>query len=498
MMMNIPVAYRFVAIIICLLTTSKVVDGAIGITWGRQSVQRLVPSLVVDLILQNGVRNARIYSSQTDILEAFSGSGINLNIGLFNVAVILDNNTAFDWVQEKVVKNYVTANIRRIFIGNYVFKSGDNYQRIRNDAMTTLEVIQYALNRAGHGDIKAALTHDTPVLKDNPTRPSEAEFKTDLVVDMSRVLNTLKANNSPFVIKIFPALFVLNNNMPPIFAFPDNNDSATFVKDINGAVYTHAFDFIYDSFLWALEKAGAGDLEVVVDQLCWPTDGFPGGNFSAAERFYRVLLPRVVSNRGTPKRPGRPIEVYVHSLSDETRIPIFEPWGRHWGIYRSNGEPKYKIDLTGQGRDIYPARAKGIMRMPERWCVFKNNTLNANILEKQSQIACNGGDCTSLSLGGSCSRLSFEDTVSYKFNMYFQSTFQEDGSCDFDGLGEVVTENPSTGECLFPVEVVKGTQNLFDKQNSTSGADHGKGMHGIGDRCAVCFVLLISVLWAVF
>ncbi|KAL3632521.1 hypothetical protein CASFOL_025505 [Castilleja foliolosa] len=491
-------ALGFVAII-CFLTTRKVVNGAIGVSWGRQSVQRLIPSMVVDLILQNGVRNARVYSCQTDILEAFSGSGINLNIGIYNVSVLLDNNTAFDWIQQKVVKNYASANIRRIFIGNYIFKSGDNYRVIRSNAMTTLEAVQNALNRAGYGDVKASLTLNTQILKDNLTRPSEAEFKADLVSDMNRVLNTLKPNNSPLVVQIFPAFFVLNNNMPPIFAFPDNNDSATFIKDINGAVYTNAFDFIYDSFLWALEKAGAGDLEVVVDQLCWPTDGFPGGNFSSAERFYRVILPRVVSNRGTPKWPGRPIDVFVHSLSDESRLPIYiEPWWRHFGIYRTNGEPKYKIDLTGQGRDIYPARAKGIMRMPERWCVFKNNTRNANILEKQSQVACKFSDCTSLSLGGSCSRLSFEDTVSYKFNMYFQSTFQEDGSCDFDGLGKVVTENPSTNECLFPVEVVKGTQTPFDKQNSVSGADHGKGMHGIGDRCAVCFVLLVSVLWAMF
>ncbi|GFP90916.1 glucan endo-1 3-beta-glucosidase 8 [Phtheirospermum japonicum] len=478
---------------ISLLTTSKVANGAIGITWGRQSVQRLVPSMVVDLMLQNGVQNARIYSSQTDILQAFSGSGINLTVGIFNISLIKTDEQALLWVQKKVIEYYATVDIRRVIIGNYIFKNSLNNVEARSDAIRTLDKVQNALNKAGYGDVKATLTHAPQVLTDNLTRPSEAEFKTGLMDDMNRVLNILKTNNSPFLIQIFPALFVLRNNMDPTFAFPDNNNPASFVKDVNGAVYTNAFDFMYDSFVWALEKAGAGDLELVVDQVCWPTDGFPGGNSSAAERFFRALLPRVASNQGTPKRPGRPIDIYVHSLSDETRMPLSEPWGRHWGIYRSNGEPKYKIDLTGQGRDIFPAQAKGIMRMPERWCVLKNITRDAEKLDKQTQEACAYADCTSLAPGGSCSRLTFEEMVSYKFNVYFQARFQEEDACDFEGFGEVVTENPSTGECVFPVEVVKGNQNLLDKQKGRAG------MHGIGgDRCAVYFVLLISVLWAVF
>ncbi|GFP90919.1 glucan endo-1 3-beta-glucosidase 8 [Phtheirospermum japonicum] len=431
------------------------------------------------------------YSSQKDILQAFSGSGINLTIGIYNPAQIANQQVAEDWVQDKVVEFYGRSSIRRIYIGNYVFKYRD--PESRGDYIASLGYLQTALNNAGYGAlVKATMTHSSIVLKPNITRPSEAEFRNEIIKDMNKVLAILKNNNSPFVIEIFPALYVRENiHLDPTFAFPDNSDPARFVKDVNGLVYTNAFDFLYDAFLWALEKAGAGDLELVVDQVCWPTDGFPGGNSSAAERFFRALLPRVAGNRGTPKRPGRPIETYVHSLADETMMPDFEPWGRHWGIYRSNGEPKYKIDLTGQGRDIFPARAKGIMRMPERWCVFNNATRDLEKVKRQAKIACDLADCTSLAPGGSCSRLSFEDTVSYKFNEFFQATFQEEGACDFEGLGEVVTENPSRGECVFPVEVVKGTQNFFDKQKGGAGA----GMHGI--NCGY-FVLLISVLWALF
>ncbi|KAL6530506.1 hypothetical protein OROMI_028395 [Orobanche minor] len=485
-MINIPVAY---IVVTCLLMTGKTANGVIGMNWGRQSVQRLVPSVVVDLLLQNGIRHARIYSTQTDLLEAFSGSGIHLSVGIFNVFLIKNDSQADDWVQ-KVLPYFGPANIRRVYIGNYVFKHGLNNQTLREAGITTLTLVQKALNKAGYGDqIKASMPHSALILKGNITRPSEAEFKDEIVEDMNKTLRFLLDNNAPFVVYIFPVLDVREHNLDPSFAFPDNK-SAHVVKDVNGAVYTNVFDFVYDAIVWALEKLGAGDLEVIVGQVGWPTDGYWGANTSAAERFYKSFLPMVSSNKGTPKRPGRPIDTYLHSLTDETQMPKNVPYSRHWGIYRSNGEPKYKIDLTGQGRDIFPARAKGIMRMPDRWCMFNGKTHDEEKVTRLMKDACNVTDCTCLAAGGSCSRLDYELNVSYVFNIYFQSMFQDEDACKFRGLGKVVTEDPSTGDCVFPVEVVRGHQNnLYDQASST-------------DRERVplyaVFVLLLSILCEVF
>ncbi|KAL6498485.1 hypothetical protein OROHE_026582 [Orobanche hederae] len=484
-MIKIPVAY---IVVVCLLMTSKAANGVIGMNWGRQSVQRLIPSVVVDLLLQNGIRHARIYSTQPDLLEAFSGSGIHLTVGIHNVFSITNDTLADDWVQ-KTLPYFGPANIRRVYIGNYVFKYGMNNQTLRDAGINTLRLVQKALNKAGYGDhIKASMPHSARVLKDI-TKPSEAEFKDEIMEDMNTTLRILLDNNAPFVVDIFPALYVYVHKMDLSFAFSDNK-SALVVTDVNGAVYTNVFDFVYDAYVWALEKVGAGDLEVVVGQVGWPTDSYVWGqNASTAERFYKSFLPMVASNKGTPKRPGRPIDTYVHSLTDETQImTTSEGFSRHWGIYRSNGEPKYKIDLTGQGRDIFPTRAKGIMRMPDRWCMFNGKTHDEEKLTRLINTTCRRADCTCLAPGASCSQLGYELTVSYVFNIDFQSMFQDEDACKFDGLGKVVTENPSTGTCVFPVEVVRGHQK--DYYDEASSADE-KRM-----PAWAVFMLLLSILWA--
>ncbi|KAL0339717.1 UNVERIFIED_CONTAM: Glucan endo-1,3-beta-glucosidase 8 [Sesamum radiatum] len=479
--MNLSLAY----IILVLYSTTFVADAAIGINWGRQTAQKLVPSMVVDLILQNGIKHARVYSTQKDILEAFVGSGIDLSISIFGYPEVRTPETAKKWLQART-KFFDSCNISRVYIGNYVFKDGITNKTKLNMSMMALESVQNALNEAGYGRVKVTLPCPEGVLI-NITRPSEAEFRPEIKVEMVSTLRFLQANNAPFVVEIFPISHVIDNGWDVSFAFPDNK-STHVVTDINGAVYTNVFEFMHDAFAWALRKAGAPDIKIVVGQVGWPTDGYPGANVSTAERFYKHLLPYVVSNKGTPMRPGTPIDTYVHALTDENKMPFFHPFARHWGIYASNGEPKYKIDLTGQGRDIFPPKVKGIMRMPQRWCVFNGNLTDIVRVKNHFYFACTEADCTSLAYGGSCSRLNFVQNISFAFNMYFQSQFQSEDACQFNDLGKVTTEDPSTGTCIFPVEVVKG-----EIYESADGSRLGVEM-----PIPTIFLFFLSVLWTLF
>lgn len=370
-------------------------------------------------------------------------------------------------------------------LGNHPFYHGLKNKPFLNSALTTLQVMQNALSDAGYGElVKATIPQPYLILKDNITKPSEAEFRDEIQEEMLRFLHFIQKNKAPFVIEFFPINYIMQNNLDLSFAFLDNQ-SMYVVTDINRAVYTNAFEFLIDSFAWALRKAGTPDLKIVVGQVGWPTDGHSGASTSSAEHFYKHLLPFVASNKGTPMRPGEPIDTYIHALTDEPKNPTNFSFARHWGIYRSNGEPKYKIDLSGQGRDIFPARAKGIMRMPERWCVFNGYTEDTENLWFQFWTACAKADCTSLAPGGSCSRLDFFQNISYAFNMYFQSKFQDEGACDFKGLGQVVTTNPSTGGCVFPVEVVRGQQ---DNLRVSGGRIHRHS-------CVAIYVIFMGLLY---
>ncbi|KAG6411497.1 hypothetical protein SASPL_129580 [Salvia splendens] len=168
-------------------------------------------------------------------------------------------------------------------------------------------------------------------------------------------------------------------------------------------IYTNIFEFMYDAFVWA---------------------------------FFKMKAPK------DPAPPRGPIDTFVHALTDENKMPDF--FMLHWGIYSSNGKPKSKIDLTGLGRDIYPSSAKGIMRMPERWCVFNGNRTDYLMVMKQHDYACKKTDCSSLKSGSSCNNISFNQNVSFTFNMYFQFRFQDEKAFRFNGLSIIIVENPST------------------------------------------------------
>lgn len=87
------------------------VDAIIGVNWGRESAQRILPSMVVDLMMQNGVKEARIYTSREDLLKAFAGSGIGLTI----TVNALDDFETYDqcktWIQSRI-KYFNESNVR--------------------------------------------------------------------------------------------------------------------------------------------------------------------------------------------------------------------------------------------------------------------------------------------------------------------------------------------------------------------------------------------------
>jgi hypothetical protein len=59
--------------------------------------------------------------------------------------------------------------------------------------------------------------------------------------------------------------------------------------------------------------------------------------------------------------------------------------------------------------------------------------------------------------GSSCAFLDAVDNASYAFNSYFQFQNQNPAACDFQGLGEVTTQDPSQGTCRFIIGLIAET-----------------------------------------
>ncbi|KAG0503369.1 hypothetical protein HPP92_003441 [Vanilla planifolia] len=71
-------------------------------------------------------------------------------------------------------------------------------------------------------------------------------------------------------------------------------------------VYYNAFDGNFDTLVAALNRIGYAQLPIVIGEVGWPTDGAFGANLSAARAFNQGLVNHVLSNKGTPLRPGVP------------------------------------------------------------------------------------------------------------------------------------------------------------------------------------------------
>ncbi|XP_009795111.1 glucan endo-1,3-beta-glucosidase 5-like [Nicotiana sylvestris] len=433
------------------------VDSFVGINWGRMATQQLVPSMVVDLLLQNGIPELKLFSPSTNVLPAFANSSIGLSVTFQDFQLRRMNNSKdiYDWVGKNVKKHVDNGvDIRYLYVGNEPFTK--RYEkRINDEVVYYLEEARKALDRHDLKHIKTTTAHFTDILT-NVTKPSQGDFREDIKGKMLDLLKFLKEHNSPLVINIFPIYMLSTKQMPVDFAFFDRKNNSDYKIKDGPYIYKNIFTFTYDTLVSALTKAGYSDMEIIVGQVGWPTDGFPNANPKYAERYHRGLLRYLKRNEGTPLRPNKTINVYITALSDENRMVT--QWGeyqRHWGIYRHDGSPKYKIDFSLKDRDEEPTTAKGTVKMPNRWCVYDHsvNAGNEKLME-QVNYACNSSDCTLLSPGATCENLNSTQRASFAFNMYFQMNSQQVDYCGFQGLGVITTDDPSTPNCRFPIEIL--------------------------------------------
>ena len=328
--------------------------------------------------------------------------------------------------------------------------------------------IQSALNEAGIGDyIKATVPLNADVYNSPPDNqvPSAGRFRSDILQEMTDIVNFLAQNKAPFTVNIYPFLSLyLSSDFPFEYAFFDGQNT---VND-NGVIYTNVFDASFDTLLASLNALNHGDMEVIVGEVGWPTDGEKNANVANAERFYSGLLPRLANNIGTPMRKGY-IEVYLFGFIDEDAKSVapgnFE---RHWGIFKFDGQPKFPVDLQGQGQKKYLTGAQNVQYLLNQWCMFNpNGRGNISKLGDNIDYACSLSDCTALGYGSSCGNLDANGNASYAFNMYFQVQNQEAQACDFEGLATITTQNISQGQCVFPIQIGKPSSGHYDYSYSS-------------------------------
>lgn len=432
------------------------VDG-LGVNWGTMATHKLPPKTVVQMLKDNGIGKVKLFDADQSTMSALAGSDLEVMVAIPNdqLSAMNDYDRAKDWVKRNVTRyNFKGGvNIKYVAVGNEPFLTSYNNSFL-NTTFPALQNIQNALNEAGLGSsIKATVPLNADVYfspDDNPV-PSAGRFREDINDLMTQIVQFMSQNNAPFTVNIYPFLSLYaNEHFPVNFAFFDGASNP--IVD-NGLSYTNVFDANFDTLVSALKAAGVGNLPILVGEVGWPTDGDKNANVNLAYRFYKGLLPRLAANVGTPLRPGF-IEVYLFGLIDEDGKSIapgnFE---RHWGIFRYDGQPKFAMDLTGQGQDKFLVAAQNVEYLSKKWCMFNPNAKDLSKLADNINYACTFSDCTALGYGSSCNGLDANGNASYAFNMYYQAQNQEEFSCNFQGLATLTDQNISQANCNFTIQI---------------------------------------------
>ncbi|GMH26846.1 hypothetical protein Nepgr_028689 [Nepenthes gracilis] len=441
------------ALVMWSSVATVMVEAAIGVNWGMLSMHKLSPKTVVDLLKENKIRKVKLFDADPEVLRSLRGSGIEVMVGIPNemLSVISSSSAASDlWIRQNVSSYMVKGgvDIRYIAVGNEPFLTSYSGQ-FQAYVMPALLNLQQSLARANlAGYIKLVVPCNADAYESS--LPSQGSFRPELTQITTQLVSFLNSNGSPFVVNIYPFLSLYgNSDFPQDYAFFEGTNHAV----VDGAnTYSNAFEGNFDTLVSALSRIGYGQMPIAIGEIGWPTDGAVSANLTAARVFNQGLINHVLSNKGTPLRPGTsPVDVYLFSLLDEGAKSILPGnFERHWGIFSFDGQAKYALNL-GFGNGLLK-NAKNVDYLPSRWCVG-NPSKDFSTVESHLKLACVTADCTTLDYGGSCNGIGAKGNISYAFNSYYQLQKQDVRSCDFDGLGMVTFLDPSVGDCRFLVGI---------------------------------------------
>lgn len=431
--------------------------GGIGANWGTQTSHPLPPGTVVRLLTENGFRKVKLFDADYGPLRALGKTGIEVMVGIPNdmlLSLATSVKAAEKWVATNVSTHITNSNvdIRYVAVGNEPFLSTYNGSFLKT-TFPALQNVQSALIKAGLSNrVKVTVPLNADVYESSTGLPSGGDFRADIHDLMLAIVKFLNDNGAPFTVNIYPFISLyIDPNFPVDYAFFDGNGSP--ITD-GGATYTNMFDANFDTLVWALQKNGYGNLEIIVGEIGWPTDGDRNANPTYAQRFNQGFMKHTYGQRGTPMRPGMQVDAYLFSLIDED-VKSVDPgnFERHWGIFTYDGQPKYQLNLgTTNSGSLVPAR--NVHYLERKWCVMKPSAkLDDPQVALSVSYACGLADCTCLGYGTTCGILDARGNISYAFNSYYQKNNQLDEACKFPNLSMITKTDPSTGSCRFGIMI---------------------------------------------
>ncbi|KAB1228002.1 Glucan endo-1,3-beta-glucosidase, basic vacuolar isoform [Morella rubra] len=323
-----------------LISGLELTGAQVGVCYGRNGNNLPAEGEVIALYKSNGIGRMRLYEPYQPTLDALKGSNIELIIGIglnSNLQALTDAAAATDWVQKNIKSYSPDVRFKYIAVGNEVHPNDAEAKFV----LPAMQSIHNAIVAANLQDqIKVSTAIDTTLLSPDSFPPSKGAFSASSYINP--IVSFLVNNGAPLLANVYPYFSYtgdLQNIALPYALFTSPGVVVTDPEGNRG--YQNLFDALLDTLYSAVEKAGGPNLQIVVSESGWPSEGGTGATVENAGTYYKNLIGHVKS--GTPKKPGQAIETYLFAMFDENIKNVPPEVERHFGLFSPNKQPKYQL-----------------------------------------------------------------------------------------------------------------------------------------------------------
>ncbi|KAI3458707.1 hypothetical protein Pfo_015370 [Paulownia fortunei] len=427
---------------------------SIGVNYGTLG-DNLPPSAQVAQFLKEKttIDRIKIFDVNPDILRAFANTGILVAVTIPNGEIpnLTNVRNARRWVTANIKPFYPQTKINYILVGNEILHWGP--QNLIDNLVAAMGTLHRALQLEGIKDIKVTTAHSLGILEPSEL-PSLAKFRAgwDKGI-LAPMLQFHRETKSPFMV-----------NPYPYFGYsPEKADLALF-RPTKGVfdkytrrTYGNMFDMLLDSVYISMKKLGYGDVEIVVGETGWASQGEtyeqPKCSVPNAASYNGGLVRHYNSGSGTPLMPKKRFETYIFGLFNENQKPgsLAE---RNFGLFRPDFTPVYDAGVLRAGaasvKNVPSPASSAPVAGGKKWCVPKSDVSDAALQNNINYVCSQGIDCQPIQPGGACfSPSTVRAHASFAMNSFYHTKGPNDFNCDFSGTGVLTSIDPSTGACKY-------------------------------------------------
>ncbi|CAI5513542.1 unnamed protein product [Closterium sp. Naga37s-1] len=398
----------------------------------------------------NGVSKVKLFDADPNALTALANSDVEVMVMVRNEfleGMAIKQENADNWVYNNLLDILPTGvKITSVSVGNEPFlKSRHDFDKFLAPAVANM---YRALQKVELDQrIKITVSFNTDIIKPKDD-PALGEFQDVWVEQIKAIAKVINETGSFFSVNVYP--FFSYKETPQIdtdFIWFDNPGQGCVVFDNKTKTqYCNIMDSSLDGVVYALERIGYPNMEVVIGEAGWPSDGHPNATLALAQSYNNGLMRHLLSGKGTPHRPNRLFTFYIFDLFDQDAkstapgpdghpnatlalaqsynngllrhllsgkgtphrpnrlftfyiFDLFDqdakstapgPFERRWGVYDDYGRVKYPLDLSG-GKGWKLAPIPNVVRLRNRWCLANQ----ALYTEKGATAAVVGAQFTS-------------------------------------------------------------------------------------------------------